>query len=74
MCPGVSFALQVLHLTLANALHWFEFETLSGEAVDMREAPGLTSPKATLYLLAFLLLFIIPLVNLVVTISFWTIK
>ncbi|TYI21122.1 hypothetical protein ES332_A06G015400v1 [Gossypium tomentosum] len=47
MCPGVSFALQVLQLTLANVLHWFEFETPSDEAIDMREAPGLTSPKAT---------------------------
>ncbi|MFQ6642105.1 hypothetical protein Gotur_017320 [Gossypium turneri] len=47
MCPGISFALQVLQLTLANVLHWFEFETPSGEAVDMHEAPGLTSPKAT---------------------------
>ncbi|TYI75591.1 hypothetical protein E1A91_D06G016600v1 [Gossypium mustelinum] len=47
MCPGISFALKILELTLANVLHWFEIETLSGEAVDMREAPGLTSPKAT---------------------------
>ncbi|KAG4140330.1 hypothetical protein ERO13_D06G011566v2 [Gossypium hirsutum] len=47
MCPGISFALQVLQLTLANVLHWFEFETPSGEAVDMHEAPGLTSLKAT---------------------------
>ncbi|GMI93956.1 cytochrome P450, family 82, subfamily C, polypeptide 4 [Hibiscus trionum] len=47
MCPGVSLALQVLQLTLANLLHWFEFETPSGEAVDMREAAGLTSAKAT---------------------------
>ncbi|KAA3476419.1 cytochrome P450 82A3-like [Gossypium australe] len=47
MCPGISFALQVLQLTLANVLRWFEFEIPSGEAVDMREAPGLTSPKAT---------------------------
>ncbi|KAL4295629.1 hypothetical protein GQ457_12G018840 [Hibiscus cannabinus] len=47
MCPGVSFALQVLHLTLANLLHWFEFETPVGETVDLREATGLTSPKAT---------------------------
>ncbi|KAK9028749.1 hypothetical protein V6N11_025896 [Hibiscus sabdariffa] len=47
MCPGVSFALRVLHLTLTNLLHWFEFETPSGEAVDMHETTGLTSPKAT---------------------------
>ncbi|KAG8492050.1 hypothetical protein CXB51_015634 [Gossypium anomalum] len=47
MCPGISFALQVLQLTLANVLHWFEFETPSNKAIDMREARGLTSPKAT---------------------------
>ncbi|MFQ6642101.1 hypothetical protein Gotur_017320 [Gossypium turneri] len=47
ICPGILFALQVLQLTLTNVLHWFEFETPSGEAADMREAPGLTSPKAT---------------------------
>ncbi|KAK8290713.1 hypothetical protein V6Z11_D06G015500 [Gossypium hirsutum] len=47
MCPGVSFALQVLQLTLANVLHWFEFETPSGIAVDMREGLGITSSKAT---------------------------
>ncbi|XVF03894.1 hypothetical protein REPUB_Repub05bG0032600 [Reevesia pubescens] len=47
MCPGVSFALQILQLTLANVLHWFEFATPSDEPVDMREGAGLTSPKAT---------------------------
>ncbi|KAE8705071.1 putative Cytochrome P450 [Hibiscus syriacus] len=47
MCPGVSFALQILQITLANLLHWFEFETPSGEAIDMREAAGITSSKAT---------------------------
>ncbi|XVF69539.1 hypothetical protein PTKIN_Ptkin11bG0090100 [Pterospermum kingtungense] len=47
MCPGVSFALQILQLTLANVLHWFEFATPSDEAVDMREGAGLTSPKVT---------------------------
>ncbi|GMI97272.1 cytochrome P450, family 82, subfamily C, polypeptide 2 [Hibiscus trionum] len=47
MCPGVSFAFQILQITLANVLHWFEFETPSNEAVDMREGAGMTSPKAT---------------------------
>ncbi|KAB1671354.1 hypothetical protein [Gossypium barbadense] len=47
MCPGVSFSLQVLQLTLANVLHWFEFETPSGIAVDMREGLGITSSKTT---------------------------
>ncbi|PPD98272.1 hypothetical protein GOBAR_DD04699 [Gossypium barbadense] len=47
MCHGVSFALQIMQLTLANLLHWFEFETPLNEAVDMREAARMTSPKAT---------------------------
>ncbi|KAE8735598.1 Cytochrome P450 [Hibiscus syriacus] len=47
MCPGVSFAFRILVLTLANVLHWFEFKTPSGEVVDMREAAGVTSRKAT---------------------------
>ncbi|KAK8637520.1 hypothetical protein V6N13_064939 [Hibiscus sabdariffa] len=47
MCPGVSLALQVLQLTLANLLHWFEFKSPSDETIDMREAPGITSVKAT---------------------------
>ncbi|KAK8485130.1 hypothetical protein V6N11_051242 [Hibiscus sabdariffa] len=47
MCAGISFALQILHLTLANLLHWFEIETPSGEAIDMREATGLTCSRAT---------------------------
>ncbi|XVE85502.1 hypothetical protein DITRI_Ditri17bG0096000 [Diplodiscus trichospermus] len=46
-CPGVSFGIQILQLALANLLHWFEFATSSDEAVDMREAAGLTSSKAT---------------------------
>ncbi|XP_014499386.2 cytochrome P450 82C4-like [Vigna radiata var. radiata] len=46
-CPGMSFALQVLHLTLARLLHAFEFATPSDEPVDMTESPGLTIPKAT---------------------------
>ncbi|KAJ4973899.1 hypothetical protein NE237_007073 [Protea cynaroides] len=47
MCPGISFALQVLHLGLARLLHGFEFTTPSGEPVDMTESPGLTNMKAT---------------------------
>ena len=46
-CPGVSFAIQVLHLTLARLLHAFEFETPLDQPVDMTESPGLTIPKAT---------------------------
>ncbi|OAY25458.1 cytochrome P450 CYP82D47-like [Manihot esculenta] len=35
MCPGVSFALQVLNLTLARLLHGFELRTVSDSPVDM---------------------------------------
>ncbi|EXC07359.1 Cytochrome P450 82C4 [Morus notabilis] len=46
-CPGASFALQVLHLTLARLLQAFEFSNpLDGRPVDMTENPGLTIPKA----------------------------
>ncbi|XP_068655246.1 cytochrome P450 CYP82D47-like [Aristolochia californica] len=47
MCPGVTFALQFLHLTLARLLHGFEIETTFDEPVDMTETAGLTNPKAT---------------------------
>ncbi|KAL5847521.1 hypothetical protein ACOSQ3_011045 [Xanthoceras sorbifolium] len=46
-CPGVSFALQVLHLTLARLLHGFDISTPLDQPVDMTESPGLTIPKAT---------------------------
>ncbi|KAA8528584.1 hypothetical protein F0562_035939 [Nyssa sinensis] len=46
-CPGVSFALQVLHLTLARLLHAFNLGTPLDKPVDMTESPGLTIPKAT---------------------------
>ncbi|KAL6012487.1 hypothetical protein ACLOJK_002976 [Asimina triloba] len=44
-CPGISFALQVLHLTLANLIHGFDLATPGNEAVDMTESIGLTMPK-----------------------------
>ena len=46
-CPGASFALQLLHLTLARFLHAFELATPLDQPVDMTESPGLTIPKAT---------------------------
>ncbi|KDP46184.1 hypothetical protein JCGZ_10024 [Jatropha curcas] len=46
MCPGVSLALRVLHLTLARLLHGFELGTVSDTPVDMSESPGMTVPKA----------------------------
>ncbi|KAJ7950313.1 putative Cytochrome P450 [Quillaja saponaria] len=47
MCPGISFALQVMELTLANLLHGFDIATPSDETVDMTEVSGLTNLKAT---------------------------
>ncbi|KAJ4947954.1 hypothetical protein NE237_014202 [Protea cynaroides] len=47
MCPGISFALQVLHLGLAHLVHGFQFTTSSDEPVDMTESPGITNMKAT---------------------------
>ncbi|XP_057973718.1 cytochrome P450 CYP82D47-like [Malania oleifera] len=47
MCPGVSFALQVMHFTLANLLHGFEIATPDGGPVDMGERFGQTIAKVT---------------------------
>ncbi|KAK6245326.1 hypothetical protein SCA6_008416 [Theobroma cacao] len=47
VCPGISFGLQVLNLTLAGLLHGFDISTPSNARVDMTESPGLTSIKAT---------------------------
>ncbi|KAJ8772525.1 hypothetical protein K2173_027702 [Erythroxylum novogranatense] len=47
MCPGVSFALPVVQLTLAKLLQGFNFATPTGERVDMTESSGLTNLKAT---------------------------
>ncbi|XWS24303.1 hypothetical protein CRYUN_Cryun28dG0089500 [Craigia yunnanensis] len=47
MCPGVSFALQVLQLMLANLLHLFDFATPLDKPIDMRQGAALTLSKAT---------------------------
>ena len=47
MCPGVSFALHIMQLTLASLLHGFDIATPHNEAVDMREQVGLTNIKAS---------------------------
>ncbi|KAI4342362.1 hypothetical protein MLD38_027000 [Melastoma candidum] len=47
MCPGVSFGLKVLHLTLARVLHGFKFGRADVSGVDMSEGPGLTLHKTT---------------------------
>ncbi|KAL5558130.1 hypothetical protein UlMin_034343 [Ulmus minor] len=47
ICPGISFALRAMQLTLANLLHGFDLTTPFDEPVDMRESIGLTNLKAT---------------------------
>ncbi|KAK4274735.1 hypothetical protein QN277_017918 [Acacia crassicarpa] len=47
MCPGVSFALQIMQLTIANLLHGFDIANPDNQAVDMREQVGLTNIKAS---------------------------
>lgn len=47
VCPGISFALQVMQLTLATLLHGFEFSTPNDELVDMADGMGMTNLKAT---------------------------
>ncbi|KAL8526007.1 hypothetical protein ACS0TY_015285 [Phlomoides rotata] len=46
-CPGITFATQVTHLTLARLLQAFHFKTASSMPVDMSEGLGVTLPKAT---------------------------
>ncbi|KAL2905227.1 Cytochrome P450 82A4 [Bienertia sinuspersici] len=45
MCPGMSFALQVVHLSLATLLHAFEFSTQDNTSVDFSESFGLANIK-----------------------------
>lgn len=47
MCPGMSFGLQAVQLTIASLIHGFEFKTPSNEPIDMSVLPGLTNVKAT---------------------------
>ncbi|KAL5571724.1 hypothetical protein UlMin_021321 [Ulmus minor] len=46
ICPGISFALQAMQLTLANLLQGFDLTTPFDEPVDMLETIGLTNLKA----------------------------
>ncbi|KAG9440791.1 hypothetical protein H6P81_020956 [Aristolochia fimbriata] len=46
VCPGISFALQVMHLVLARLLHAFDLQSPSGLTVDMTEEAGLTITRA----------------------------
>lgn len=47
MCPGVTFALQSLHLILAGLIQQFVLKKTSYQPIDMSESFGLTSMKAT---------------------------
>lgn len=47
MCPGISFGLKVMQITLANLLHGFDIVTQDGRAADMGEQSGLTNIKAS---------------------------
>ncbi|XP_076939788.1 cytochrome P450 CYP82D47-like [Bidens hawaiensis] len=47
MCPGVSFSLQVLRVTLANVIQQFVMHKPSNEPIDMSEGSGITASKAT---------------------------
>ncbi|KAK7351676.1 hypothetical protein VNO77_11288 [Canavalia gladiata] len=47
MCPGLSFGLQVMQLTLATLLHGFDIVTPDGGPVDVLEQIGLTNIKAS---------------------------
>ncbi|XP_031098243.1 cytochrome P450 82A4-like [Ipomoea triloba] len=47
MCPGISLALRVLELALANFIHSFDLKRISNEAIDMTESAGLVNMKTT---------------------------
>lgn len=47
ICPGISFALRVIHLALASLLHSFEISKPNDEPIDMTEIFGLITMKAT---------------------------
>ncbi|MQL78732.1 hypothetical protein Taro_011169 [Colocasia esculenta] len=47
ICPGITFALQVMQLTMARLVHGFEMGTPDGEALDMGEGLGLNLTKTT---------------------------
>ncbi|KAF9620436.1 hypothetical protein IFM89_012613 [Coptis chinensis] len=47
VCPGISFALQVMHLALARIIHGFELKIPNDSNIDMSGTPGIISCKAT---------------------------
>ncbi|XP_043695097.1 cytochrome P450 CYP82D47-like [Telopea speciosissima] len=44
-CPGITFALQTMNLTVARLLHGFDLQAPSDLSVDMTEGISLTLPK-----------------------------
>ncbi|MBA0821513.1 hypothetical protein Goarm_018367 [Gossypium armourianum] len=44
-CPGITFGLQLVHLTVAKLIQGFDIKTAEGMAVDMKEGVGLDLPK-----------------------------
>ncbi|PNX74116.1 cytochrome p450 82a3-like protein [Trifolium pratense] len=47
MCPGISFGLQLMQITLATLLHGFDIVTPTEGPIDMVEQNGLTTIKAS---------------------------
>ncbi|PNX79713.1 cytochrome p450, partial [Trifolium pratense] len=47
MCPGISFGIQLMQITLATLLHRFDIITPNEGPVDMAEQNGLTTIKAS---------------------------
>ncbi|KEH30997.1 cytochrome P450 family protein [Medicago truncatula] len=47
MCPGISFGLKLIQITLATLLHGFDIVTQDGGPVGMVEQSGLTNVKAS---------------------------
>ncbi|KAL6217773.1 hypothetical protein ACLB2K_010990 [Fragaria x ananassa] len=47
ICPGITFAFQLMHLTVARLIQGFELATPLDKAVDMTEGLGITMPRAT---------------------------
>ncbi|KAK8521727.1 hypothetical protein V6N13_021810 [Hibiscus sabdariffa] len=44
-CPGITFGLQVVHLTVAKLIQGFEIRAIDGMGVDLEEGLGLALPK-----------------------------
>ncbi|MED6154151.1 hypothetical protein PIB30_109312, partial [Stylosanthes scabra] len=44
-CPGMTFGMQVVHLTLARLIQGFDMSTKDGGEVDMSEGLGVALPK-----------------------------